>query len=41
MGSLLEVSNKKVINIEDYPSGIYILKIISNNTIQDFKVIKE
>jgi hypothetical protein len=41
MGSLLELSNKKVINIEDYPSGIYILKIISNNTIQDFKVIKE
>lgn len=41
MGSLIEVSNDKVINIEDYPSGIYILKIISNNTIQDFKVIKE
>jgi hypothetical protein len=41
MGSLIEVSNKKIINIENYPSGIYILKIISKNKIQDFKVIKE
>jgi len=41
MGSLIEVSNKKIIDIENYPSGIYILKIISKNKIQDFKVIKE
>ena len=41
MGSLIEESNEKVINIENYPSGIYLLKITFGDRIEEVKVIKD
>jgi hypothetical protein len=41
MGQKLQTTDFETISLNNYPSGIYLLKIFSNSGIKDFKIIKQ
>lgn len=41
MGQKLQITDSETISLNNYPSGIYLLKIFSNSGIKDFKIIKQ
>ena len=41
MGQKLQTTDSETISLNNYPSGIYLLKIFSNSGIKDFKIIKQ
>ena len=41
MGQKLQTTNSRTISLNNYPSGIYLVKIFSNSGIKDFKIIKQ
>ena len=40
-GKLLETTNKTAIRLADYPLGIYLLKVVYGNKVEEVKVVKE
>jgi hypothetical protein len=41
MGQKLQTTDSRTISLNNYPSGIYLVKIFSNSGIKDFKIIKQ
>ena len=41
MGQKLQTTDSRTISLNNYPSGIYLVKIFSNSGVKDFKIIKQ
>ena len=40
IGNKLQISNETTISLRDYSSGIYLLKVVYGNRVEEVKVIK-
>ena len=41
LGNRLLVSTENIISLENFSNGIYLIKVIHNNEVSEFKVLKE